>query len=247
MGQRKHIPSNTEFKVFWASGRRCCICFALDHAYSVKQGQIAHLDHDPSNYNLDNLAWLCIPHHDQYDTKTRQSKGFTMSEVKHYRKTLAGEVHRRRQLATEGKSVDKTRLIQENLALFLFAAHAMYKPEFRTLLRKEVTDPDFLTQVEDAWAFLDSPVSETERLLGNGPTRLDRMASYVALTDEGKEDFKILLDLAGAAVNAMDEKNRLQTLCGLHDDTIRSGLLLLHKISKERKQEMMKQLSQPII
>jgi len=49
---------------------------------TVKQGQIAHLDQDASNNNVSNLAFLCLEHHDQYDSQTSQSKGFTESEVK---------------------------------------------------------------------------------------------------------------------------------------------------------------------
>jgi hypothetical protein len=54
----------------------------------VKQGQIAHLDHDNTNYDPDNLAFLCLPHHDQYDSKTSQSKGLREGEVKGFRKEL---------------------------------------------------------------------------------------------------------------------------------------------------------------
>src|SRR5262245_7155701 len=33
-------------------------------------GQIAHLDHDPTNNKLENLCFVCQPHHGQYDSKT---------------------------------------------------------------------------------------------------------------------------------------------------------------------------------
>jgi hypothetical protein len=211
------------------------VCWSLHHDYAVKQGQIAHLDHDPSNHDIENLAWLCIPHHDQYDTTTSQSKGFTISEVKQYRKALAEEVDRRRRLATAGKDVDKARLIQENLALFLFAAQAMYTPQFRALLRKEVTDPDFLAQVEQAWAFLDSPVPETER--GKGPSRLDQMASYVGSCDEGRQDFQFLLALAGCELCSMNEIKRNEALFAIHNDIIRSGLMLVRKIHLDNVQK----------
>jgi hypothetical protein len=55
---------------------------------NVKPGQIAHLDHDNTNDDLDNLAFLCFSHHDQYDSTTSQSKGLREGEVKGFRKEL---------------------------------------------------------------------------------------------------------------------------------------------------------------
>lgn len=54
----------------------------------MKSGQIAHLDGDSSNNTSDNLAFLCLVHHDQYDSKTNQSKNLTITEVKTYRAGL---------------------------------------------------------------------------------------------------------------------------------------------------------------
>jgi hypothetical protein len=41
-----------------------------------------------SNNSPDNLAWLCLEHHDRYDGSTSQSKGITLHEVKRYRQSL---------------------------------------------------------------------------------------------------------------------------------------------------------------
>ncbi|MGF1619286.1 MAG: hypothetical protein ACFCUR_01585 [Rhodomicrobiaceae bacterium] len=51
-------------------------------------GQIAHVDQDSSNNSEDNLVFLCLTHHDQYDSKTSQSKNFTKKELLHYRDEL---------------------------------------------------------------------------------------------------------------------------------------------------------------
>jgi hypothetical protein len=88
MATRKRLSPATEAEVLSLSRRRCCICFGLHRDVLIKQGQIAHLDKDPSNDALDNLAFLCLPHHDQYDSKTSQSKNFALSEVKLYRREL---------------------------------------------------------------------------------------------------------------------------------------------------------------
>jgi hypothetical protein len=70
------------------SGRRCCICYGLYGDLKVKHGQIAHLDHNHQNDNPENLAFLCLEHHDEYDTRTSQSKGWTIKEAKRYRDSL---------------------------------------------------------------------------------------------------------------------------------------------------------------
>lgn len=88
MVRRKKIPPDVVADITSACRRRCCICFALDKDDKEKRGQIAHLDHDPSNNAPDNLAFLCLFHHDDYDTRRSQSKGLTIEEVKRYRTEL---------------------------------------------------------------------------------------------------------------------------------------------------------------
>jgi hypothetical protein len=53
-----------------------------------KPGQLAHLDQDRKNHSIENLAWLCLFHHDQYDSRSSQSKGLTIAEVKAHRTRL---------------------------------------------------------------------------------------------------------------------------------------------------------------
>jgi hypothetical protein len=88
MTQRKPIPPSIETQVLQKSCRRCCLCWGLQGDTAVKQGQIAHLDHDPSNCAFDNLVFLCLEHHAQYDAKSPQSKGFSQDEVRSYRDRL---------------------------------------------------------------------------------------------------------------------------------------------------------------
>ena len=88
MGERKKIPDDVAAAVLESSRRRCCICAALQDDISEKKGQIAHLDRDPSNNDPDNLVFLCLEHHDQYDSRPSQSKGFTPEEVKRYKAAL---------------------------------------------------------------------------------------------------------------------------------------------------------------
>jgi hypothetical protein len=65
----------------------------------VKSGQIAHLDQNNTNTKFENLVFLCLEHHNQYDGKTRQSKGLTKGEVKRFRDELYAFVATEAQLA----------------------------------------------------------------------------------------------------------------------------------------------------
>lgn len=86
--QRKKAPKPTVAEVLVSFGRRCPLCYGLHSDASVKQGQIAHLDGDRANDDESNLAFLCLAHHDLYDTVTSQSKGIELSEVRIYIKHL---------------------------------------------------------------------------------------------------------------------------------------------------------------
>jgi len=85
---RKSVPTETITAVLVQSRRRCCVCYGLHRDTTIKPGQIAHLDGDPSNNDEDNLVFLCFEHHDQYDSRTNQSKGLTEAELRHFRTEL---------------------------------------------------------------------------------------------------------------------------------------------------------------
>lgn len=64
------------------------MCFGLHNDASIKDGQLAHVNRDAEDSRLENLAFLCLQHHDQYDTRRSQSKGFTEDELLEYRAKL---------------------------------------------------------------------------------------------------------------------------------------------------------------
>lgn len=92
MSPRKRTPEQTEADVLIASRRRCALCYGLFGDLDQKRGQIAHVNRDPSNSDFENLAYLCLPHHDEYDAKTSQSKRFTPAELIAYRQGLYDRV-----------------------------------------------------------------------------------------------------------------------------------------------------------
>src|SRR5258708_7549301 len=88
MPERKRTPSHVEASVLTGIARRCCLCFYLDQDLAEKEGQLAHLDHDPSNGTEDNLVFLCLRHHSLYDSTTRQHKNYTIEEIRTARTRL---------------------------------------------------------------------------------------------------------------------------------------------------------------
>lgn len=85
---RKPFPKSVETEILRSSLRRCAFCFALHGDTREKAGQIAHIDRDPSNVSLENGAFLCLRHHDKYDSWSRQTKGYTIGELRTYLKRL---------------------------------------------------------------------------------------------------------------------------------------------------------------
>jgi len=86
--KRKAPSRSVQTEVLRRSRRRCCVCYGLHRDDRPKKGQIAHLDQDHSNSAPDNLAWLCLDHHDEYDLVPSQAKGLQLEEVKGYRAEL---------------------------------------------------------------------------------------------------------------------------------------------------------------
>lgn len=85
---RKPISISVMTKVLTDCRRRCCICYGLNRDTDLKNGQIAHLDRDSSNNSITNLAFLCLNHHDEYDSRPSQKKGLTIGEVSNFRNEL---------------------------------------------------------------------------------------------------------------------------------------------------------------
>jgi len=80
-----------------------------------KKGQIGHIDQNPTNADESCLVYLCLEHHDEYDSKTSQIKGITESELRIYKDRLIAAItaggHPRRALnyATSERSLHTPR------------------------------------------------------------------------------------------------------------------------------------------
>jgi hypothetical protein len=85
---RKKVPDTVQAEVLAQCRRRCCLCYGLNRDLKTKKGQIAHLDGDRNNNRIENLVFLCLEHHDEYDSRTSQSKGFLQPEIERFREEL---------------------------------------------------------------------------------------------------------------------------------------------------------------
>ena len=186
---RKTIPSSIEIEVLTQSARRCFICFGLYHKFDVVKGQIAHLDQDNTNNKLDNLAFLCLDCHDEYDSKTSQSKGLMQQEVKQYRKLLYQEIsslRNRRRTQAEGLIADEYKEV---------ASQTMERQQASS--RSETLNQDTLKQVSSS-AQPDSLSSELGKdyrslrdlLVENNWQAADRETMSLMREVFGKEDIK---------------------------------------------------------
>jgi hypothetical protein len=98
---RRRTPTEIELAVLDKCRRRCALCFQINGDLTEKRGQIAHLDGNPTNYSEGNLAFLCLDHHSQYDSKTSQHKNYTIAELKKARNRLYEAIAQERHLREE--------------------------------------------------------------------------------------------------------------------------------------------------
>jgi hypothetical protein len=83
-----------ETRLLTESRRRCCLCVFLDKNFDEQQVQIAHISRDRSDSSYENLVVLCLNHHDRYDSRPSQSKGYTAGEAKVYKERLIHLIQR---------------------------------------------------------------------------------------------------------------------------------------------------------
>lgn len=89
---RKAVPRAAQHAILVKSRRRCAFCYHLETDTGLKEGQIAHIDRNAENNAEDNLVWLCREHHDRYDSKPSQTKGFMPEEARTAKTALENAV-----------------------------------------------------------------------------------------------------------------------------------------------------------
>ncbi len=92
---RAKLTTSVVERAIVKSKRRCALCFGLETDLTTKEVQIAHVNRDSSDNSFDNLATLCLHHHNQYDTVPRQTKAILPKELKNYRNKLYDVLEKR--------------------------------------------------------------------------------------------------------------------------------------------------------
>jgi hypothetical protein len=75
---RKPIPKDVASQILLANRHACCICQSF-------QVQLHHIDEDPANNDPENIAALCLPHHDQASMQIGLSKKIRPEEIRRYK------------------------------------------------------------------------------------------------------------------------------------------------------------------
>lgn len=163
------------------------MCFYLDGDLAEKHGQIAHLDQNSGNYVEDNLAFLCLPHHSIYDSKTSQHKNYTLTEVKKARIDLYDAIQADRHLAasvlrSEGRNADRKTLTDLITALqeaIFFLRDFSFRGTSFPIVK---TDPigDFLHFCrEPVKEFVDADLENDRRAMTDRLYRVNRLIGRV--------------------------------------------------------------------
>jgi hypothetical protein len=88
---RTPIPDDVSAEVMFQHDRMCCVC--RERGLSV---QIHHIDEDPTNHVLDNLAVLCLDHHEKTQTQGGFAKKLRAVDVVRHRNDWVHRVSERR-------------------------------------------------------------------------------------------------------------------------------------------------------
>jgi hypothetical protein len=89
--KRTRIPHSIEAEILFRNDRTCCIC-----RNSAKRVQIHHIDGNPSNNVLENLAIVCPQHQDELHKSGGITKGIPPLLVKKYKRSWELTVRKRR-------------------------------------------------------------------------------------------------------------------------------------------------------
>jgi len=167
---RKQWPADVEEQILISCKRICALCLHFRGDIGIKKGQIAHIDRDHSNSVIQNGAFLCKDHHDEYDTLSHQSKRLTPGELRH----AVAQVHeyvqaggrpkvansslrlakRRRNVVGVGIDVYNRRLpIYQRTIEFVREVAKDLRPTFQTILQ-------FGRDTEEALFLFDDSIAE---------------------------------------------------------------------------------------
>jgi len=150
------------------------LCYFLAQDGQRKKGQLAHINHNRSDAREENLAWLCHDHHDEYDSRTSQTKNMTPHELLRY-KTMLEESISKGDVGLDGpQTLDSLRWACIEIA------------EDSSWFEMTQVDSEDFTLFSNSWtgslgegdlppAIHTDPIFDVTLLNGNKPTVLSRL------------------------------------------------------------------------
>jgi hypothetical protein len=213
MAERKLIPKDIETHVLLASARRCALCYGFNGSLERKRGQLAHIDRNPSNPAEDNVVYLCMEHHDEYDSRTSQAKGITEAELREYKAKLVAaisiEEHTKWDKSRDTSKDELTAIRGHDERLFREADALMSERHLRQFLGQLGDDHSYMLSgvyaidgfraffVETGHQFINEKIS---RSLSNLLSQVDRLLGFLAIRffvfptgQRGQEDTRLCL------------------------------------------------------
>lgn len=88
---RKNVPEDVAASILFMSDRTCCVCNERG-----KTLQIHHIDDNPSNNSFENLAVLCVEHHNETLLQGGFGRKLDAAQVRMYRDDWHNRVQARR-------------------------------------------------------------------------------------------------------------------------------------------------------
>ena len=109
MTARKKIPKEIEGEVIYRTDYKCCVC-----QDGTRGDHIHHIDENRNNNKIENLAFLCFPHHDEA-SKRSLSKKLPARAIKKFRDSWYDEIAEKRKKRRETSITPIKDISQENL------------------------------------------------------------------------------------------------------------------------------------
>jgi|GEM_PF-6785963 len=171
---RQKIPHWLMAELRWLSGDRCCVCGNVGkHPH--------HLDLDRNNNVIDNLAWLCLDHHDDAESKGGLGRKLSEAAIRASRKAHYERIKERNEkwrklgTTTSGKSDVRSLKKQADLRMVQRMMQTMDVPAIERFVAGLVLrrlDDDF----EVHWQLFTSVVESSQFLLHDKMVRKRAMA-----------------------------------------------------------------------
>jgi hypothetical protein len=163
---RVKTTDSVEAEVLLKSARRCPLCYYLNGDLNEQHGQIAHLDQNRANSAQENLAFMCMPHHSLYDSRTSQHKNYTLAEIMAMRDVLYLAIKDKKHHAKQQQSklTSNESALKHDIKIFEAALKTLSENELFGFLDDLMGGHNFyasnLSKVMSLIHYLDSPNNE---------------------------------------------------------------------------------------